>query len=60
MAKLKLRAACYADIDGVETKELQPSQAVHDILVKDANTQIEKNRIRYATAYKHAGSYLSN
>ena len=30
----------------------------HEHLVKEANMQIEKNRNRYAAAYKNAGFYL--
>lgn len=57
MKKLVLREACYNGIDNVEKRELQTS-LYHKDLVKEANEKIEKSRLRYATAYKNAGSYL--
>lgn len=59
MAKLILRESCYKGIDNVQTKELKATPE-HKRLVKEANMRIEKNRIRYATAYRNASSYLSN
>jgi hypothetical protein len=59
MAKLKLKESCYNGIENVVVKEIHRTSD-HKTLVKEANTQIEKNRIRYATAYNKAGSYLSN
>lgn len=58
MAKLKLRESCYKGIENVVVKDIHKTSA-HKTLVKEANEQIEKNRIRYATAYNNAGSYLS-
>lgn len=57
MKKLVLREACYKGIDNVERKELKVTDQ-HKALVKEANQKIEKSRVRYATAYKNAGSYL--
>ncbi|MDD3279857.1 MAG: hypothetical protein PHG16_13440 [Lachnospiraceae bacterium] len=57
MAKLFLRDACYDGIKNVEERKMQ-NKPQHEALVKEANKRIEKNRIRYATAYKNAGSYL--
>lgn len=59
MAKLKLKESCYKGVENVVVKEIHKTSA-HKALVKEANEQIEKNRIRYATAYNKAGSYLSN
>lgn len=59
MAKLKLKESCYRSIDNVVVKEIRSTSA-HKRLVKEANEQIERNRIRYATAYIKAESYLSN
>lgn len=59
MKKLILRDACYNGIANVERQELKATDQ-HRILVKEANEKIEKSRIRYATAYKNAGSYLGN
>ncbi|MBQ7920542.1 MAG: hypothetical protein IJ324_11460 [Lachnospiraceae bacterium] len=59
MAKLKLKESCYKGIENVVVTEIQRT-AAHKELVKEANKQIEKNRIRYATAYNKAGSYLNN
>lgn len=58
MAKLKLRESCYKGIENVVVKDIHKTSA-HKTLVKEANEQIEKNRISYATAYNNAGSYLS-
>lgn len=57
MKKLVLREACYKGINNVERQELKVT-AQHKTLVKEANQKIEKSRVRYATAYKNAGSYL--
>ncbi len=57
MKKLVLRDACYNGIANVERKELKVTDQ-HKALVKEANQKIEKSRVRYATAYKNAGSYL--
>lgn len=57
MAKLVLRGACYNGLKNVEECKMQ-NEPQHEVLVKEANKRIEKNRIRYATAYKNAGSYL--
>lgn len=57
MAKLVLRDACYNGIKNVEERKIQ-NKPQHEALVKEANKRIEKNRIRYATAYKNASSYL--
>ena len=59
MAKLKLRESCYKGIENVVVKEIKRT-STHKELVREANKQIEKNRIHYATAYNKAGSYLSN
>lgn len=59
MANLNLRESCFKGIDGAVEKEILKSPE-HKALVKEANEQIEKNRIRYATAYNKAGSYLGN
>lgn len=57
MAKLVLRHACYNGVGNVEERKMQ-EHPQHNILEKEANIRIEKNRIRYAAAYKNAGSYL--
>lgn len=57
MAKLILRDACYNGIKNIEEHKIQ-NKPQHEALVKEATQRIEKNRIRYATAYKNAGSYL--
>lgn len=59
MAKLQLKESCYKGVKNVVVKEIHRT-STHKALVKEANEQIEKNRIRYATAYNKAGSYLSN
>ena len=59
MAKLKLKESCYKGVGDVGAKEIRRTSA-HKTLVKEANEQIERNRIRYATAYNKAGSYLNN
>lgn len=59
MAKLILREACYNGIINTQTKQVKATPE-HKELVKEANERIEKNRIRYATAYRNAGFYLSN
>lgn len=59
MAKLKLKESCYKGVGDVVAKEIRRTSA-HKTLVKEANEQIERNRIRYATAYNKAGSYLNN
>lgn len=59
MAQLKLKQSCYKGIEDVTVKEICRTPA-HKTLVKKANEQIEKNRIRYATAYNKAGLYLNN
>lgn len=57
MAKLVLRQSCYNGLKNIKKNEVQnkPDHIKH---VQDANKRIEKNRIRYAAAYKNAGSYL--
>lgn len=57
MAKLILRNACYTGINSAEKGEIKATKR-HKELVNEANRKIEKSRIRYATAYKNAGSYL--
>ena len=59
MAKLKLRESCYRGIENAVVTDIRKTSA-HKEIVKEANEHIEKNRIRYATAYHKAGSYLSN
>ncbi len=59
MAQLKLKQSCYKGIEDVVVKEIRRTSA-HKTLVNEANREIEKNRIRYATAYNKAGSYLNN
>jgi hypothetical protein len=59
MAKLILRDSCFKGVDNAVVKEIKKTPA-HKIFVKQANEQIEKNRIRYATAYNSAKSYLGN
>lgn len=59
MAKLVLRESCFNGIDDVVVKEIKRTQA-HKTYVKQANEQIERNRLRYATAYNKAKLYLSN
>lgn len=59
MAKLILRESCFKGINNAVVKEIKKTPA-HKTFVKQANEQIEKNRLRYATAYNKAGSYLSN
>ena len=46
-------------IENAVVKEIHRTSA-HKTLVDEANKEIEKNRIRYATAYNKAKSYLSN
>lgn len=57
MAKLVLRQSCYNGLKNIKKNEVQ-NKPDHTQHVKDANKRIEKNRIRYAAAYKNAGSYL--
>lgn len=59
MAKLVLRESCFTGIDNVVIKEIKKTPA-HKAFVKQANEQIEKNRLRYATAYNSAKLYLSS
>lgn len=59
MAKLELKQSCYQGIENVVAKEIRRTSA-HKTLVKEANKQIEENKIRYATAYNKAGSYLND
>ncbi len=59
MAKLLLRESCFKGIDNAVIKEIKKTPA-HKTFVKQANEQIEKNRLRYATAYNRADSYLIN
>lgn len=59
MAQLKLKQSCYKGIEDVVVKEIRRTSA-HKTFVNEANREIEKNRIRYATAYNKAGSYLNN
>lgn len=57
MAKLVLRESCYNGLKNVK-KTTVKNKPEHENLVKEANRRIEANRIRYAAAYKNAGSYL--
>ena len=57
MAKLILTDACYNGLKNVR-KCKGENKPEHEYLVKEANMQIEKNRNRYAAAYKNAGFYL--
>ena len=57
MAKLKLKESCYKGIGNVIIKEIRKT-SVHNMLVKEANEQIERGKIRYATAYNKAETYL--
>ncbi|NSG41002.1 hypothetical protein G4960_14745 [Blautia obeum] len=57
MAKLVLRESCYSGLKNVK-KCTAKNKPEHENLVKEANKRIEENRIRYAAAYKNAGSYL--
>ena len=57
MAKLVLRESCYSELKNVK-KCTAKNKPEHENLVKEANKRIEENRIRYAAAYKNAGSYL--
>lgn len=59
MAQLKLKQSCYKGIKDAVDKEIRRTSE-HKTLVNEANREIEKNRIRYATAYNKAGSYLNN
>lgn len=59
MAKLILQESCFKGMDNVVIKEIKKTSA-HKAFVKQANEQIERNRLRYATAYNRAKSYLSN
>lgn len=59
MAKLLLRESCFKGIDNAVVKEIKRTPT-HKAFVKQANKQIEKDRLGYATAYNSAGSYLSN
>ena len=59
MAKLLLRESCFKGIDNAVIKEIKKTPA-HKTFVKQANEHIENNRLRYATAYNRAESYLSN
>nr|WP_295300468.1 hypothetical protein [uncultured Blautia sp.] len=57
MAKLVLRESCYRGLKNVKKCATQ-NKPTHENLVKEANKRIEESRIRYAAAYKNAGSYL--
>lgn len=57
MSKLKLKESCYKGIGNVIIKEIRRTSA-HKTLVKEANGQIEIGRIRYASAYNKAETYL--
>lgn len=57
MKKLVLREACYNGIKNVERREVKVTDQ-HKALAKEANQKIERSRVRYATAYKNASSYL--
>ena len=57
MAKLILTDACYNGLKNVQ-KCKSENKPEHEHLVKEANMQIEKNRNRYAAAYKNAVFYL--
>ena len=59
IAQLKLKQSCYKGIEYVTVKEICRTPA-HKVLVKEANEQIEKNRIRYTTAYNELNIYLNN
>mgnify|MGYP006889171614 FL=1 len=52
-----LRESCYSGLKNVK-KCTAKNKPEHENLVKEANKRIEENRIRYAAAYKNAGSYL--
>ena len=52
-----LTDACYNGLKNVQ-KCKSENKPEHEHLVKEANMQIEKNRNRYAAAYKNAGFYL--
>lgn len=58
MAKLVLRDSSYNGIKDIKKSKIQ-NTPLHRQYVKEANKRIEKNRIRYAAAYKNAGSYLA-
>ena len=58
MSKLIVRESCFTGIDDAIVEEIKRTSA-HKIFVQQANEQIEKNRIRYATAYNNAKFYLS-
>lgn len=59
MAKLILRESCFKGMDNVIIKEIKKTSA-HKTFVKQANEQIERNRLKYAIAYNRAESYLSD
>lgn len=58
MAKLILREACFKGIENAIATEFK-STPEHKAYVKQANEQIEKNRLKYATAYNEASSYFN-
>lgn len=58
MAKIKLREACFKGIENTQTKQQVITQE-HKVLVKKANRKIAENHVRYAIAYRNAGTYLS-
>lgn len=57
MAKLVLRESSYNGLQNVKKSAIK-NKPEHENLVKQANKRIEESRIRYAAAYKNAGSYL--
>lgn len=59
MAKLELKEFCYRPIENSVKVKLERT-AEHRALIKEANAKMEKDHIRYASAYNKAGSYLGN
>lgn len=56
MAKLILKPSCYTSTDAAVKKIKETPE--HKALVKEADKEIEKGRIRYAAAYYSSKTYL--
>ncbi len=57
MAKLKLYDASFTGIKNTTTKEVNTSEK-YEKSVEKSNIRIQKCRIRYASAFRNASTYL--
>lgn len=58
MAKLELYEASFSGIKNTTTKEVNTSKE-YEKSVKESDIRIQKSRIRYASAFRNASTYLN-